>query len=726
MGELSSPLRRTMTREELMDRLALYSYVAAWGGLCLLVMVGKFLRFRLRFLRSLAVPACLVGAVASLCAYSLLKLGVDSTGWDESWDRASTLLLNLVYASWFLSLQMPLSIPTIFHEALPQLLYAQVLGWGMYVVAIPVGALMEYIIPETPSSLALTVTTGLEGGWSSLLFADKVMFTHIPQFEKDARYADASAIIGVIIALVMGIILINNPHRKSKIPVMSEEGTQHVELAEFMPQTPEAPQVKKAYHSLGLHVGVVTFASTLAYIAVVLCILFDIGVMGHNGYLMSTIPLVSFLMVSCHIVTRVMHKYQKLRQLNRHMFHRICVMALELLVIVDVSNLDFSKFKVLNESPKITISFAVVLLSLLLWHVVCFTVIAPRLCPNHWYLRAVAEGGQGLGLTWTGLLFVRTMDPLMRTPVPFAFAAKQMVHNVILSGGLWSTHVLVLANRIGIWPTFGIALAVLLFWMLIHVFYFNPRLPFNTTEPTPQLTKKKSLSAVSLSRSPLVLGTPRPSRVELMVDSDLSEPLQSTSAQSNHKLSLSPLPPNLAVIPLPSLIGLKSHILDPTKIRCLVSALTFSHQTNTEWHLVYSLYHHGASLNTLYRQCASPPIGTPDQYCFVLVEDSWGYVFGAFLSELPRLSQLYRGNGECFVFSFCKDFSFWEASGANDFHVLGRPDCLLVGGPEPAFTLDRDLEAGASQICATYNNTERLASGKDFKAVHVEVWVMKS
>jgi Na+/glutamate symporter len=103
------------------------------------------------------------------------------------------------------------------------------------------------------------------------------------------------------------------------------------------------------------------------------------------------------------------------------------------------------------------VSFLLLVCSLLAWHFFCFNFLAKRLCPNHWQIRAIAEGGQGMGLTWTGLLFVKIMDPLMKTPVTMAYAAKQLLHNLIMSGGVWSTHVLSIADELGVWPTFGVS-----------------------------------------------------------------------------------------------------------------------------------------------------------------------------------------------------------------------------------------------------------------------------
>ncbi|KAI3393535.1 hypothetical protein diail_4171 [Diaporthe ilicicola] len=66
-----------------------------------------------------------------------------------------------------------------------------------------------------------------------------------------------------------------------------------------------------------------------------------------------------------------------------------------------------------------------------------------------------------------------------------------------------------------------------------------------------------------------------------------------------------------------------------------------------EWNLIYSLDQDGASLGTLYEKC-SPYQGTRNSFVLV-VRDSYGGLFGAYLSESPHPSAHYFGNGECFL-----------------------------------------------------------------------------
>jgi ESS family glutamate:Na+ symporter len=46
--------------------------------------------------------------------------------------------------------------------------------------------------------------------------------------------------------------------------------------------------------------------------------------------------------------------------------------------------------------------FAIILVATWLWHLFCFFYLAPRLLPDAWVERAVAELGQSMGVTSTG------------------------------------------------------------------------------------------------------------------------------------------------------------------------------------------------------------------------------------------------------------------------------------------------------------------------------------
>jgi hypothetical protein len=64
------------------------------------------------------------------------------------------------------------------------------------------------------------------------------------------------------------------------------------------------------------------------------------------------------------------------------------------------------------------------------------------------------------------------------------------------------------------------------------------------------------------------------------------------------------------------------------------------------WKLLFSISHDGISYSTMFHK-------TKNLYpSFILIEDSKGQVFGAFMSRDIRESNKFYGTGESFVFTF--------------------------------------------------------------------------
>ncbi|KAI8613757.1 TLDc domain-containing protein, partial [Chytriomyces sp. MP71] len=179
------------------------------------------------------------------------------------------------------------------------------------------------------------------------------------------------------------------------------------------------------------------------------------------------------------------------------------------------------------------------------------------------------------------------------------------------------------------------------------------------------------------------------------------------------------------------------------------------HRESTSWRLIYSLDHHGISLNTLYHKCelyAGP--GNP--VLLVLRDEDHG-IFGAFASEAFRVQNGYFGNGSSFLFKVTKgnspssshqnsqnapsgsindvggnppalapsdmEVAVYKATGVNDYLILGQSHYIAMGGGEGHFGLwiDQDLYNGHSGHCHTFNN-ERLSKKAEFVVQSLELW----
>lgn len=163
----------------------------------------------------------------------------------------------------------------------------------------------------------------------------------------------------------------------------------------------------------------------------------------------------------------------------------------------------------------------------------------------------------------------------------------------------------------------------------------------------------------------------------------------------------------------------ESQILTRKQVHLLTRKLP-SRTVGHSWELIYSTTIHGISLSTLYRnfQCYDTPV-------LIVVKDENQKVFGAFMSESPRISEGFYGTGESMLFTFTSDTTLktFNWTGENNFFIKGSKSSMVIGGGEGIFGLwlDEDLYRGGSHSCKTFAN-DTLSSSEDFICCGLEAW----
>ncbi|XP_061649967.1 nuclear receptor coactivator 7 isoform X2 [Phyllopteryx taeniolatus] len=160
-----------------------------------------------------------------------------------------------------------------------------------------------------------------------------------------------------------------------------------------------------------------------------------------------------------------------------------------------------------------------------------------------------------------------------------------------------------------------------------------------------------------------------------------------------------------------------SHILEASHVRELCKELPPKTVGHT-WQLTYSTSLHGSSLKSLYRK-----VSATDSPALVVIKDALDEVFGAFLSHPLRLSEVFYGTGETFLFMLHPRFKCFRWTGENSFFIKGDLDSFAIGGGSGHFGLwvDENLYLGRSSPCYTFNNC-CLSKTDDFRVMELEVW----
>ena len=93
--------------------------------------------------------------------------------------------------------------------------------------------------------------------------------------------------------------------------------------------------------------------------------------------------------------------------------------------------------------------------------------VAPKLMKKDWFEKAIAEFGQATGVTATGLMLMRTVDPENKTEAAASFGYKQLIHEPVMGGGLWTALALTLVFTVGWLPIWILSCVMFIIWSII-------------------------------------------------------------------------------------------------------------------------------------------------------------------------------------------------------------------------------------------------------------------
>jgi ESS family glutamate:Na+ symporter len=163
-------------------------------------------------------------------------------------------------------------------------------------------------------------------------------------------------------------------------------------------------------------------------------------------------------------VTKVLKKESIV---DRDILQRISGAALDFLIVSAIAMINI---KIISAQ---IIPLLIVVFLGVIWNVFCVMFLAKRLLPDAWFERSIAEMGQSMGVTATGLLLLRVVDPEQETPAYSAFGYKQLLHEPIMGGGIWTSVALPLCVLSGSWLVFFIALGAIGIWLLVWLLLFK-------------------------------------------------------------------------------------------------------------------------------------------------------------------------------------------------------------------------------------------------------------
>jgi ESS family glutamate:Na+ symporter len=453
--------------------------------LCLLLGAGHILRVRVRLLQRLYLPSCVVGGLLGLLIVQsfaamngfgepIRRINAALSQWSELWSVLPRFLINIVFACLFLGVKLP-KFKTLWQSAGLQLAYGQIIAWGQYVVGlglwlVGLGYLFSHL--GLPSMFAGVLEIGFEGGHGTAAGMAET-FEHYG-WPEGKDFALASATFGVISAITFGMVLINWAVRrgyteKRREPAdIEEDDSIAIIPVDRRPIAGRLSVSSDIVESFSLHIVAVGIAVGLGYIAKQGLIAIENSSAYLTKYkLLSGFPLFPLCMLGGLTVQILEERFDKHRLIDIGLTRRIQNASLDFLVVAAIATIRL-EIVLAGLAPLLILVAAGIT-----WNVFCVLFLARRVFRDAWFERAIAEMGQSMGVTATGLLLLRVVDPDYETAAAEAFACKQLMHEPIMGGGLWTAMAIPFIAIYGPGKVFLIAASAVMLWLLI---IFVPRI----------------------------------------------------------------------------------------------------------------------------------------------------------------------------------------------------------------------------------------------------------
>ena len=435
--------------------------------LCLFVYVGSLLRMRVALFHRLYLPSAVIAGILAL----IVIQGTEKIGHPLpqactlGWSVIPGFFINIVFACLFLGVKLP-PIKEIGHRAGMQLAYGQIVAWGQYLVASLAVLFFLARIFNLPAMFAGVLPVGFEGGHGTAAGL-KDVFVQLG-WPAGADFALASATIGVVSAIITGMILINWAARRGYIThpqtTLQAEKTQSIKGVHALDLRPEAGRLTiktDALDSLSFQLCIVGLAIGIGVvIKIALLQLEFLSPFLREKGLLRSFPLFPLCMIGGLIVQIIANKFDDHHLIDEGLMKRIQNTSLDYLIVAAIATI---KLQVIIDGMVPLLILAALGIA---WNVFCLMVLAPRVFRNSWFEKAIAELGQSMGVTATGLLLLRVTDPEYKTDAADSFAAKQLLHEPFMGGGLWTSMAIPLMGTVGIMPIIYISSTAIAIWLI--------------------------------------------------------------------------------------------------------------------------------------------------------------------------------------------------------------------------------------------------------------------
>lgn len=439
----------------------------------ILLLVARFVKQQVKLLQDLYIPESIIaGTLALFLGREVLGAGVAPDSYlagglfqtvNNIWQQTPGVFINIVFAALFLGQTIP-KPREIWRKTAPQLAFSYCLAWGQYVVGILLTMLVLVPFFHLAPVAGTLIEIAFEGGHGTAAgMADTLSKLNFPE---GGDLGLGLATVGIISGMVIGTILANWGRSQGYLAIEGEKGFE-VRGLEFKGE--EEGKVL-LIDPLSLNFGLTGLAVAIAWLMLQGFAELEALTWGRIGLeLVAAIPLFPFALMGGIIVQLFLSRFGWENLVSRELQQRIAGVALDVVVVTAIASINLTLLGS-NLAPFLLLSVTGIL-----WNVFAFLYLAPRLLPNYWFPRGMADLGQSMGVTATGILLLRMVDPDNRSGAFESFAYKQLFFEPIMGGGLFTAIAPTLIYQFGLLTVLLLTVALFAFCLIFGMINYNRR-----------------------------------------------------------------------------------------------------------------------------------------------------------------------------------------------------------------------------------------------------------
>jgi ESS family glutamate:Na+ symporter len=431
------------------------------GIISALILVGKFIRVKVKLIQQLFIPPSLIAGVLGLA------FGPNGLGWlplSGSMGTYAAVLIALVFGA------LPLSSPKFSTKEIagrvgPMWAYAQLgmlLQWG--IMGIFGLFVMKLIWPDLNDAFGIMLSTGFYGGHGTAAAIGEA-FNGLG-WDEAASLGMTTATMGVIFAIIGGLVMIKWAAKNKQTAFIADFADLPNELRSgLIPEEKREPIGTTTTSAISIEP--LTFHLALVLLVAFLGYSMSVGV--KQLYPQLELPVFSCAFIVGLVLKKIFDATKVTNYICPNTTQRIGSMATDLLVAFGVASIK------LGVVMKYAVPLVVLMLAgaLIVFAITFF--FGRKLSKTYWFERTIFAWGWWTGTMAMGIALIRIVDPKLASKAmdDYALAYLPIAPVEIL---LITFVPIMFVNGMGLWLSLGcLALSALIVLLAVKMGWWNKK-----------------------------------------------------------------------------------------------------------------------------------------------------------------------------------------------------------------------------------------------------------